>query len=268
MKREGLEKYLKDALDLIRERGQVRSAAIGELLVLDVDQVHVLLQPAVDAGELVCCDVLVGGLQQKEYRESMAAGTPAAKLSTDTGYLFPKNRQAATEPNAAQPPQGEPQMATKTNKKQTRHDKIAAAFKAHGPMTTRELREHVQITGLNAVVRTEFEEVGTLGARKRVYGLEGQTMKDRKGADAGESAPTSSRATRKPAGRTKRAPRGSSIPAIATDRVMLASTFRPALAHDGSILLIGQEKAGELNRNEARMLSSFIVRLHESGARE
>lgn len=254
-----------EALDLVRERGQIRSAAIAELLGWTTDEVHAVLQPAVDRGDLVACDLFAGGVQQKEYRESMAAGTPAAKCSTDTGYLFPKNRQAATEPNAAQPPQGETTMATKP-KKQTRHDKIAAAFKAHGPMTTRELREHVQITGLNAVVRTEFEEVGTLGARKRVYGLEGQTMKDRKGADAGESAPTSSRATRKPAGRTKRVPRTGRIPAHAEDRVQLAAAFRPALALGGSILLIGQEKAGELNRSEARVLSGFIVRLHESGA--
>ena len=73
-------------------------------------------------------------------------------------------------------------------------------------------------------------------------------------------------ATARKAWTTRRAAARSESAALAGLKV-LANGFRPAITADGALLLIGQEKAGELNRGETRVLAEFLRRVDRTGVR-
>lgn len=161
-------------------------------------------------------------------------------------------------------------------------DRIKAALEKHGPMTVPQLRAHVdhphvptylsQLAKRDALVRLGG------GHKSTVWGLPGQ-----KAPEASPGTPTKPKAKRAGGGgaamRRKRRVKRTSRISVAAARAAgikaaktraanaaraAAGTFRPAIASDGALLLLGAATAGELNRGETRVLVDFIRRLDKA----
>lgn len=286
-----------DALALVRERAEIRSSAIAELLGCTVENVHEMLRPAVEARELVACDVEAGGEKLKDYRVAVAAGgqardifyagRPPAKPRVTT---FAFGRGDVQEPR----PRPAPTVAPKPSKEETpamnqKDEMIVAALKARGPMNGAQLREQFKYLRVAKVMGALVKagHVVTLDNQESVFGVKGQKLTDWKdlqdGVPAGADKPRKKPAPKKRAGakrkkagkkagsaaarkawKTRRAAAAAATQEAATPAS--AGAFRPAYASDGVLLLIGQEKPGELNRKEARSLTAFLRQLDEAGA--
>jgi hypothetical protein len=165
-------------------------------------------------------------------------------------------------------------------------------------MRTINLRKHVGGASLSLQCRDlekagKVARLGGLGPKSTIWGLPGQKLPAAgEGVDMDAATPRAKKkvAKRKKAvggGATvrrkykKRQPRELSIvPGIsATERLeaklgrrlevakVVAGRFRPAIAHDGALLLSGAAQAGELNSAETRVLVAFLLRLDRTGAR-
>ena len=257
------------ALTLVMERGEMRSSAIAELLDCTAANVHELLMPAVARGELVACDVEAGGARLKDYRVA-ASPKPAFRRSRPE-ELKPPTPLPAEQPAAPEQPKEVHAVSIK--------DKIVAALK-RGPMKTRAL--HAVIGGGGAYLSTTLSKLAAEKAIERVgfgtYGLPGTKADDapqprrlpKKRTGGGRRMQRKRKAdkgaTARKAWTTRRAAARSESAALAGLKV-LANGFRPAITADGALLLIGQEKAGELNRGETRVLAEFLRRVDRTGVR-
>jgi len=160
----------------------------------------------------------------------------------------------------------------------TDRDRIFAAYRTHGPMTTRQLRKHVPGARISMLVAqlANSSQLGRLGGTKcnTIYGLPDQHAP----VSAPDKPPRSiHRKRRQRAGggtamhkrRVKRMPKLAK-PRAATRKALpqSAGAFRPAIAADGALLFIGAAKGDfELNRAEVRVLAEFLRRVDRTGAR-
>lgn len=147
-------------------------------------------------------------------------------------------------------------------------------FRSHGPLTTRELTargiddDNTSTLVGQLAARGTFKVLGG-GKRSRIYGLPDQTSADRKveaGAPpskkpAAAKAPRSSHRKRR-AHPKKRAGGGSVAPRRKRAVKAPKKAFRPALASDGAILLLGASRGEfEIPRDQARSLVDLQRRL-------
>jgi hypothetical protein len=171
-------------------------------------------------------------------------------------------------------------------------ERIKAAFEKHGPMTVPQLRAHVDHPHMPTTL-SQLAERGTLarlggGKRSTIWGLPGQKTPAAATPDALERGAELGRVKKpkqaKRAGegsvamRRKRMKRTSRISAAVAKAAGIkaaktraenaaraaAVAFRPAIAADGALLLMGAQTAGELSRSEARVLIDFIRRLDKA----
>jgi hypothetical protein len=286
------DRLVDDAKALILERGTIRSSAIAEMLDCTPANVHELLRPCVESGELIACGVEVGGEKLIDYRHSVAG---KGRLAGHNFHSDPVAKRPPT-PVRESAPTPAPIEQPKEAKKMTNTDKIVAALKEHGPATTRQLRERgvktsnlgghcAQLVGYKTLVRLGG------GARSSIWGLPGQKLSDHnpEGGGVDMDARTPRKAEKKKpaaAGRGKgkarkgtkaRRKRAAVLARVeaklareareAAARQPAADMFRPAITHDGAITLTGAVKPGELNRAEARVLTEFLVRMRDAGVR-
>lgn len=282
-----------EAFALVETLGQIRSSALAEKLGCTSDNVHELLLPYVARGDLVSCDVQVHGEHLKDYRLALARGgdmpefkgtagrprsaTPAPE-KREIPFGRPPAALAARNPN---PPADQPKEAAPM----TVADQCEAAFRKHGPMTTRQIREHVHESAVSTIVAqyARSGRFGVVGGSKGnlIYGLpdqelpKAQTGKDtpprslhKKRSGGGKPMPRKAKEKRKGAAarkawKTRRA--AEAAQAVGTGGTGV--TFRPAITHDGALTLAGAARAGELNSAELRVLAAFLRRIDETGMR-
>ena len=158
---------------LIRRHTVVRSNALAAMCHADVTEADVvaLLQPLVDAGQLVTCSVqLVGDQRVTEYRLA-AAGGGVVKAPNYRAYVQPRPKPAATptpQPAPQQLHQGE--AVTMTVKEQ-----ILAAIGKHGPLNLPDLQKRLNKKNLSPTL-AEMVNDGQLDKEQRrggAYSLHG-----------------------------------------------------------------------------------------------
>jgi hypothetical protein len=115
--------------------------------------------------------------------------------------------------------------------------------------------EHVATTCSQLARKKQLVRLGG-GEKRTIYGLPGQKApanhyKPVRGAKRGG----------RPSMRKKRAVR----PAPAVERE--SGAFRPAIASDGALLLMGAATPGELSPSETRILAEFLRRVDRTGVR-
>lgn len=278
-------------LAVIKKRGAIRTSALALALRYegyyhDLDEA---LQPAVDDGRLICCKVELGGdFKTKEYRLSVSGGgkvtgftplkggkptppvRPSVLMKTETTpgteikpseineTLARQIRVTAPAPTADAEPREEEKVSLV--------DKIIAAFKKHGPMTTRELRAHVDHPNMPKYC-SQLADRGTLGRlgggkRSTIYGLP-----DQKAPEAKTDKPPRAIHRKKARKHAKKRAGGGSVAmrrkrALNGSKKAVKATFRPALAADGAILFIGAHRGDfEIPRAEARVMVSLVRQL-------
>lgn len=301
-----------EAFAIVKRVGlTVRSAYIAEELDCTADNVHELLAPRVLRGELISCNVVVGGEHFKDYRLAVALGGSAPEIVMTGRQPQPPKvpihvlGKSDGEPEAQRPPRTvaprtlpfKAESTTvrtagafdrslmhdttfkpkKENSTMATVEKIAAAFKAHGPMTTRELRKHMGGESVSVLVATcgRFKKLG--GEKFNfVWGLPDQKLSDRQ-------EPEQERAPAQPAKKPRRTPKRKNVKTrkkraakiaraeaaaarLAAKQRAQVLAFRPALTVDGVIQLTGQARPGELSGPEVRVLRGFLDRLDGAGA--
>lgn len=132
--------------------------------------------------------------------------------------------------------------------------RIISAIEKRGPMTSGQLRSLIddknvpticsQLAKAKKLVRLDGDKRGS------AYGLPGQKTS----AKAGAAKPR--RFLREPHRRVE-TPRANAP----------AGDFRPAIAADGALLLMGQATPSELTPGEARVLADFLRRIDRTGMR-
>ena len=274
------------ALALIKKRGTMRSNQLAGGLGSDEAAVDVALAPHCASGELVRCSVtLIGKGAVNEYRIS-AAGPRKADDSDQKKPPTPPEAvlaAAAAAPEAAQP-RTTPHQPSDEGETMSVHERILAAYKKHGPMTTRQLRKYVDVSWVSvacgqAATQGALVRLGG-GARSTIYGLPGQKLptgrepaapakpkKARKAAAKKRSAPVRKvqRKTAKKVQKTVLPPRQPAGRHLRTEHADLrpqradAGAFRTAIASDGAMIFLGAAAgAFELNRVESRALIEFV----------
>lgn len=277
------------AIDFIRKRGSLRTPAIAVELGIGEAAVDAMLAPACARGELTTCTVEAGGRRVIEYRLSISGGgklvayapnapkaTPAAKnaqaraahlrIKTETTFgtdLKPGEiNETLARPIRVTAPAPGHRRGAKGEQKVNLVDKIVAAFKKHGPMTTAQLREHHDHPHITTYCSQLAKRgvLGRLGGGKRttIYGLP-----DQKAPETTTDAPPRS-IHRSKAGKhaKKRAGGGSVAMRRKPDLKHPKKAFRPALAADGAILFLGAYRGDfEIRRAEARVVVDLVRRL-------
>jgi len=274
------------AMDLIRKRGTLRTPAIAEQLGIGEAAVDALLEPfSRSGGELITCAVQVGDRRVIEYRCSTLGGYTNGDWRTKSEHRKPPT--PIKEPTAPQRESGSrsadagdgaggtsaglhtrPLSATSAadavatkeeHGMKTFLERVTAVLQKHGPMTSKELREHGMEDANASTLVGQLANRGALakvggGKRSTIYGLPGQKAND---AKAEKSSPIARR-RRKAKNAAKRA-RG----AVAVRRKRTVQrprkTFRAALASDGSILLLGAKRGDlEIDRDAARAVVKLV----------
>lgn len=170
------------ALDYIKRSRSSRTPELATLLRMAPADVDALLEPERAKGVLIACQVeLAGGAKVIEYRLSTSGGHTHAYGRSHFTY----GTAAQALARAAQPETGETHMPLV--------GRIKAAFEKHGPMTTRELRAHVDHDNV-AVYCSQLADRGVLGRLggghgSTIYGLPTQSLKDRKEPAAATDKP-------------------------------------------------------------------------------
>jgi hypothetical protein len=270
----------------------MRTPALATELGIGEAAVDALLEPARASGALTTCDVETGGRRIIEYRcsasggkydllaarataagkkppqhiEPTAAQVPAKATSGCDAEADSRKVEPATSARAAPAPavanQGDQEVTTLV-------DKILAALKKHGPMTTRELRAHVDHPNMPTYCG-QLADRGTLGRlgggkRSTIYGLPDQKAPEKAEAAEVDKAPRAIHRKKKQA--KKRAGGGAVAmrrkPSLkGAKKARSNGQFRPALASDGAILFIGAHRGEfEIPRAEARVVVSLVRRL-------
>jgi hypothetical protein len=272
-----------EAFDLVRERGCIRSSAIADLLDITPANVHALLAPAVERGELQAASVLYGGEECKDYTFVRPEKAPPHRA-----VLAPIETAAATEPatNPNQVLRREVSIQPKEETMPSLADKLEKLFKKHGPMTSGQLREHIKDSEVSKVLKGSGSRFARLGGKTRgtIWGLPDQEAPKAE-VPTGDDAPSWRRrkkpkaAKRAGGGRRMRKPsrKGSAAArkahktrranlraaaARARSEDVIAGAFRPSIAHDGAVLLNGAAKPGELSGTEAKTLFGFLERIN------
>jgi hypothetical protein len=168
------------------------------------------------------------------------------------------------------------------------HERVLASFEKHGPMTTGQLRKHVDVAWV-AVACAKAARDGALvrlggGAHSSIYGLPGQKLpkgetaaaasapaKPRKAGKAAagkRSAPVrkvqrkTARKAQKTVSRPPARPAGSRLRmenAALRAPCADAASFRTAIASDGAMIFLGAAAGPfELTRPESRALIEFV----------
>lgn len=291
---------IEQALSVVKKHGQIRTSALALALCFedDDDALDRLLEPAAADGRLITCRVGLGGeVTTTEYRLSISGGgklvsyspnspqaTPAAKnaaaraaalrLKTETTFGVDAPRVADIRPVELAPAVPTASTSTKGEHDVTFRDKVIELLKKHGPMTTRELRAHGLKDANASTLVGQLAARGALGivgggARSKIYGLPDQKIADRKvvdgvsvGADKARRS-IHKRRRAKPARHARKRAGGGSVamrrkPALKRSK----RPFRPALAADGAILLLGAKRGDfEIPREQARALVDINRRL-------
>lgn len=275
-------------VDTIRERGALRTPALAltfDMTEEQIDQQLGLLCAA--GGPLVRCDVeLAVGKKVKEYRCSLIgggkcdpafyiAGAPRRAVEPKANQAF-GSAKAVTQALAARfqkpadphfnhvPPTARAAPNPITPRKEadapmTTASRIINATKKLGPMTVPQIRsvvdeQHVPAICSQLVRKRRLVRLGG-GHKSTIYGLPGQKapLKPVRGAKQGG----------RPSMRKKRAAQ----PAPAVTVARGSGTFRPAIASDGALLLMGAATPGELSPAETRVLAEFLRRVDRTGVR-
>lgn len=214
-------------IETIRERGSLRTPELARAFNVSDAELDRALWPACGIGQaLISCVVEVAGKRVKEYRASAigggklndtftAVGRPRTAVDQKTDPAF-GSAKAVTQALAARftpaPIASAPAAAKPTAKRQEANpamsttDKILKALEKHGPMTTAQLREHVDYQFLSTVTGQLARKgrIKKLGGADRgtIYGLEGQKASE--GAPAApkrtESKPARKAAVKRPHG--------------------------------------------------------------------
>jgi hypothetical protein len=193
-----------------------------------------------------------------------AGGRSAADHAKAIVQMRQASRQPPVRPRAAPvlPPVPMKDAPPKEGADMTIKDRITAALKEHGPMTTRELRKYVKDTAAPTVLAKaaretrEFVRLGG-GTRSGVYGLPGQKLAERK--DEAPREPHSP-APRKP--KVAKKPRKARRVKTREERPVLP-TAKNGAAHFAidELGAVGIEKGGEkilLEPEEIVRLRTFI----------
>jgi hypothetical protein len=271
------------AIALIKTGAANRDVSIGAALGEDFQDVAAALVPACVSGELVSCRVSApNALPINEYR--ISASLPKFNFRTLTTKEHAEHKarvkeiRAAiakgepiveTKPSApvAREPQGEPQMKLK--------DRIIEALTKRGPLSADALAGQCGSTrGLILFTVAKMKAAGDVTAtgspRSRVYVLPGDTRVASAASTASVSKPKkAAKLQRKTAKRKAKTPRIASV--LKDKGVALgkfhpyAGSFRPAVASDGALLLMGASQPGELNRAEFSALVGFIRKMDDGG---
>jgi hypothetical protein len=283
--------FLERAIALIGKRRALRSPAIAEAFDCTPVNVETLLRPAVEAGRLLACSVETPEGRTTEYRLSLAAGGKLSEYVPTKHGPSPdpvKERLREWGPPKAELTSGQVAASARTGtpgdnvtsrgnagdhapgrevprkeKQMSTTDKILAAYKAHGPMTARECAKYVKC-GWLSIATSQLAARGRLvrlggGAHSTIYGLPGQKA----GAKAAQKASRGGKRMRR-----RKQIRARELPAMQFASAPPAvNGFRPAIAADRSLLLIGQAQAGELSRDELRTLAEFLRRVDRTGVR-
>lgn len=196
---------LDTAVNLIRDRGGLRTPGLALTFHMTEGELDRTLAPlCTPGGPLISCDVEVAGKRVKEYRASTIGGGKLKEIGYSgaaraqpkkTGEPFGDRTEITQALNARftpPPRQNErvqsPEPATKPapaqpSRKEISHpmttaDSILQALKKHGPMTTAQLRGHVDYKFLSTVT-SQLARKGRIvklggGTKSAVYGLKGQ----------------------------------------------------------------------------------------------
>lgn len=258
----------------IRELGAARTPVLAQTFGMSEALVERALWPlCVPGGPLVSCVVEVAGQRVKEYRASAIGGgklndtfTPVGRPRTAvekkpdpafgsaravTQALAARFKSASPAPVAPKPTTPRKEVDAPMS---TTTDKIIAAIRKHGPMTSAQLRDHVKDQNATTICG-QLARKGKLvklggGYRTTIYGVDGQ------------KPPAGAAQSRK---QKKRAEGGRATPMRKT--TVNAGTFRPAIASDGALLLMGAATPGELSPAETRVLAEFLRRVDRTGVR-
>lgn len=289
------------AVEFIRKRGTVRTPAIAEELGIGEAAVDAMLAPEAKRGVLNKCDVLVGGRWIVEYRCSASGGAMTLHTREDQKKppTFPQQRiheSPAPQRSDVEKPSNRAALASSTTGSAsasagdqprekapmtTFFEKVSKIFRERGPLTSRELTA-AGVKDANASTLlgqlAKRSKLGILGggARSKIYGLPDQTLADRKEPKAPETSPTPDRAPRsihpkkkarrgkvakKKQRKTRVAPAASKA-ALKAWETRRKRPFRPALAADGAILMLGAKRGDfEIPREQARGLVDLQRRL-------
>lgn len=260
------------ALALIAKRGALRTDALAAELGVGENAVDAMLEPACADGRLTTCKVTTGGRSVTEYRCSAAGGLFAFTIAPPSRKTYqppPAHRVAAPADQHADT-KGEDTMKTLA-------ERIKAALLEHGPMTSRELRKHVDDDRVanHCFMLTQSGQLGVLGggARSKIYGLPDQNLSARKEplqADASVDIDgVHKRTTKAKKKAQKKAGSKAAKKAWKTRRANAgrwrsrpAKSFRPALTADGAILFLGAKKGEfEIPRADTRALVDLVRKL-------
>ncbi len=269
------------AIALIRKRGTARDNDLAAALGTGEWEIAAALTPHCASGELVCCRVNLGDKGDvNEYRPAGGGPPPGRARHPPTRPPRPEPDLAAAAaatvraPHRTVPPQHNTEGATMSV-----FERILDAYKKHGPMTTRQLRAHVDVAW-GSVACSQLAKAHKLirlggGAHSSIYGLPGQKLPKGDGAAVAEpkkapkakpkkrSAPVRKvqRKTAKKAQKTVSAAVPAARPAERHLRMAYADAgaFRTAIASDGAMIFLGA-KAGafELDRGETRAVIEFV----------
>lgn len=196
---------LDSVVTMIRERGGLRTPGLALAFNMSEAEIDRALWPlCAPGGPLISCLVEVDGKRVKEYRASIIgggkakeiaySGTPRATPVQSQPFGAPKGITQALNarftPPSRQTPVSQPAVKpapAKTPRKEIEHtmttaSKILNALEKHGPMSTAQLREHVNYPYLSTVASqlARKGKIKKLGGADRgaIYGLEGQKAPD------------------------------------------------------------------------------------------
>lgn len=272
------------AFALITSGKATRDDQLARALDSDTATIAAALAPECASGALVSCRIdRVGSTPVNEYRVS-AAGPRKADESHLKKPPTPPERvlAAAKAAPVPAPHRSVPLQHNAGDATMSVSERILAAYKKHGPMTTRQLSEHVDAAWVS-ITCSQLAKQGKLvrlggGAHSTIYGLPGQKLPK---GDAVATAPAKPKKAAKVAAKkrskTKRKVQRNTATSAARPagphlRIRNAelrlgnagagkqfSTFRTAIASDGAMIFLGAAAGPfELTRPESRALIEFV----------
>jgi len=172
------------AVAYVKQRERARTPDIARELRMSPPDVDMLLERPCADGVLITCTVEVAGVKVKEYRPTNAKAQlpPLGPLHIPKFTAWTVSdaaRKPPSPPPTAQPAAPAPAKAVNPSEvDMTTTEKIKAALREHGPMTTYELGKKVKVPFLSQTC-SQLRKSGALvvvggGPRAKLYGLPGQ----------------------------------------------------------------------------------------------